>query len=128
MFFDQTYSSLLNWSEIQFAVSDVLSFFPFSSHVTFENWLLFSPHMFQQNWLLQLFGVWLILLWLLFTNHLWWSDDFSQYWWMKHERWPNSALMMAQLSTDETWVMTQLSTDDEHHSDAKTQVKSLERT
>ena len=29
------------WSEVQFAVSDVLSFFPFSSHVTFQNCLLF---------------------------------------------------------------------------------------
>ena len=29
------------WSEVQFAVPDVLSFFPFSSHVTFQNCLLF---------------------------------------------------------------------------------------
>ena len=79
MFFDTryifTFELRCNWLSQMFFL-----FFPSSSHVTFQNWLLFSPHVFQQNWLLQLFGVWLILLWLLFTNHLWWSDDFKQWW------------------------------------------------
>jgi len=63
------------FSKIQYAASVVAFFFSFfdsyvsaklvvffTSYVSSEVVVFFSCHMFHQNWLIQMFGVWLILL------------------------------------------------------------------